>query len=292
MAATPTVRQRRLGAELRRLRELLGPTAEEIATRLGWSPSKLSRIENARIGVRESDVRLLLELYEVDEGHTREILALAEAATQRGWWSRYQRVLPEGFAKFVALEDEANAALTYATYALPGLLQDEEYAKWTLASNRAVSVDTPREISRRVEVRMRRQELLHRSDNPLTLTAIIDESILLRMIGNRDVMRRQMLKLIALAELPNVDIHVLPLGVHREPVIGEAFILLKFLPAYEVTFPNVIYIDNSWMASAEFQDDAVTHRYERSWRALKEDALSPQDSTRRISQLERERWFP
>ncbi|WP_329089345.1 helix-turn-helix domain-containing protein [Actinomadura citrea] len=292
MAATPTVRQRRLGAELRRLREQLGPTVEEVATRLAWSPSKLSRIENARIGVRVSDVRLLLDLYEVDEGHIREILALAEAATQRGWWSRYQRVLPEGFAKFVALEDEANAALCYATYTLPGLLQDEEYARWTLESSRAVTADTPHEISRRVELRMRRQELLFRKVNPLTLTAIIDESILQRVIGNRNVMRRQMFKLITLAELPNVNIQVLPLGIHREPVIGEAFILLKFLPAYEVTFPNVIYIDNSWMASAEFQDDALTHRYERSWHALKEAALSPQDSIQRISHLERERWFP
>lgn len=290
MAATPTVRQRRLGAELRRLREVLGPTAEEIATRLDWSPSKLSRIENARIGVRVSDVRLLLELYEVNEGHMRELLKLAEAATQQGWWSRYQRALPLRFAKFVALEDEANTALTFATYTVPGLLQDEAYARYTMESSRAVTDDTPQDIALRVEVRMRRQELLFRKDNPLTLIAIMDESVLLRMIGNRDVMRRQMLKLLSLAELPNVEIYILPLGVHREPVVGEAFILLEFTPAYQTEFSNVIYIDNSWIAAAEFQDDALTYRYQRSWWALKSVAESAEASLRRISRIEREVW--
>lgn len=210
MAATPTARQRRLGKELHRLREDFDATAEEIANRLGWSQAKLSRIENARIGVRVSDVRLLLELYEVDEGRKGEILALAEAATRRGWWHRYQQVLPEQFAKFVALEAEASSALAYATYTVPGLLQDEEYARRTLESARAVTVDTQRDISTRVEVRMRRQELLLRKENPLKFDVIIDESVLLRTIGNRDVMRRQMLKLLSLAELPEITIRCCP----------------------------------------------------------------------------------
>ncbi|XRQ16306.1 helix-turn-helix domain-containing protein [Actinomadura welshii] len=302
VAATPTARQRRLGAELHRLREQLDVTAEEVATRLGWSPSKLSRIENARIGVRVSDVRLLLELYEVEEGHKGEILALAEAATRRGWWHRYQQVLPEQFAKFVALEAEATSALAYATYTVPGLLQDEEYARCTLESARAVTADTPREISTRVEVRMRRQQLLLRKENPLKFDAIIDESVLLRTIGNRDVMRRQMRKLLSLTELPGVEIRVLPLGVHREPIVGESFILLKFGSAdddantssavdeEDVNFTDVVYIDNSWMTAAEFLDDSLTYRYQRSWDALKSAALSPDESVLRISQLARERW--
>lgn len=304
MAATPTARQRRLGKELHRLREDFDATAEEIANRLGWSQSKLSRIENARIGVRVSDVRLLLELYEVDEGRKGEILALAEAATRRGWWHRYQQVLPEQFAKFVALEAEASSALAYATYTVPGLLQDEEYARRTLESARAVTVDTQRDIATRVEVRMRRQELLLRKENPLKFDAIIDESVLLRTIGNRDVMRRQMLKLLSFAEVPGITIRVLPLGVHREPIVGEAFILLKFRsteddaePAAsedeeDVGLSDVVYIDNSWMTAAEFLDESLTERYQRSWEALKSATLSPDDSFQRIVQYEREHWAP
>ncbi|TDC51285.1 XRE family transcriptional regulator [Actinomadura sp. KC345] len=123
MAELPTVRRLRLGAELRRLREGLGFTAEDIASRLDWSPSKISRIETAKIGVRVSDVRLLLELYQVGEGHMGEILALAQAATQRGWWDGYRHTLPERFAAYVALEDEASAAFLYSTYSVPALLQ-------------------------------------------------------------------------------------------------------------------------------------------------------------------------
>ncbi|WP_243712830.1 helix-turn-helix transcriptional regulator [Actinomadura sp. 6K520] len=302
MAATPTARQRRLGKELHKLREDLDATAEEIATRLGWSPSKLSRIENARIGVRVSDVRLLLELYQVDEGRKGEILALAEAATRRGWWHRYQQVLPEQFAKFVALEAEASSALAYATYTVPGLLQDEEYARRTLESARAVTVDTHREISTRVEVRMRRQDLLLRKENPLKFDAIIDESVLQRTIGGHDVMRRQMLKLLSLSELPGITIRVLPLGVHREPIVGEAFILLKFRstedkpkpPAVkdekDVNLSDVVYIDNSWMTAAEFLDESLTERYQRSWASMRAVSLSGKDSLRCISQYARERW--
>lgn len=136
---------------------------------------------------------------------------------------------------------------------------------------------------------MRRQELLVRK-NPLSLYVVIDESALLRMVGGPEVMRRQMAKLMAMADLPNVNIHVLPLNVHREPVIGESFTLLEFLPAYDVRFPDIIFIDNSWTTAAEFQDDTVTHMYQRSWGILKAASLSPDDSVERIARLEREDW--
>ena len=185
MAAAPTVRRRRLGIELRRLREHVGRTVEEIAERLDWSPSKLSRIENARIGVRVSDVRLLLELYRVDESHKGEVLALAQAATEQGWWAEYRDVLSGDFGTYVALEDEAHTALTFGTYAIPGLLQNREYAHRILDSGRVIAVSTPRQVERRLELRMRRQEVLRR-ENPLALSAVIDESVLLRAIGDRD----------------------------------------------------------------------------------------------------------
>ncbi|TMQ91618.1 helix-turn-helix domain-containing protein [Actinomadura soli] len=283
VAATPTVRRLRLGAELRRLREVFGPTAEEVASRLEWSPSKLSRIETAKIGVRVSDVRLLLELYQVDEVHMGEILALAQSATESGWWTRYRDALTEKFAAYVALEDEANAALTYETYVIPGLLQCEDYARRTMETSRVIAALSPRDIARRVEVRRRRQELLTK-ENPLALSAIMDESVLLRVVGSKDVMRKQLKALVELSALPNVEIFVLPLGVHREPIVSESFTLLEFAPAYDVSFPDIAHIENL-SVSVEVQDDGITHMYRRSWEALRRAALPSDESIRRISAL-------
>jgi transcriptional regulator with XRE-family HTH domain len=288
VAAAPTVRQRRLGVELRRLRERMGPTAEEIATRLDWSPSKLSRIENARIGVRVSDVRLLLEIYHVDEVHMGEILALAQAATQPGWWARYSDVLPGKFLTYVALEDEASAAFTYATYVMPGLLQSEIYARRNMETSRAITITTPAEIDRQVEARMRRQELL-RKENPLHLSAVIDESVMLRTVGDREVMHRQIAWLIEMAQLPNVEIFVLPLEVHREPIVTESFTLLEFSPSYDVDFHDVAYIDNLSIV-AELQEDAITNMYRMSWSALHRASLSVDDSLEFMIRLRDEKW--
>ncbi|TDC68365.1 helix-turn-helix domain-containing protein [Actinomadura sp. GC306] len=288
VAAAPTVRRRRLGEELRRLREDLGPTAEEIATRIGWSPSKLSRIENARIGVRVSDVRLLLELYEVEEGHMGEILALAQAATQRGWWDGYRHTLSERFAAYVALEDEASEAYLYSTYIVPALLQTREYALGVFETGRAIVLSTPREVEHALEVRMRRQELLSRQ-KPLDYSAIIDESVLLRLVGDRKIMRRQLEAMLKMAELPNVELFVQPMNVPREPIIGESFTLLTFTPAYDVRFPDVAYID-SFQLQLDVQDDKITDRYRRAWEALKRSSLSGEESLRLISRVLREVW--
>lgn len=286
MAAAPTVRRRRLGIELRRLREHVGRTVEEIAERLDWSPSKLSRIENARIGVRVSDVRLLLELYRVDESHKGEVLALAQAATEQGWWAEYRDVLSGDFGTYVALEDEAHTALTFGTYAIPGLLQNREYAHRILDSGRVIAVSTPRQVERRLALRMRRQEVLRR-ENPLALSAVIDESVLLRAIGDRDIMQRQMLDLLDLAELPNVRVHVLPLDVDREPIFSDTFTLLEFAPAYDVVFPDIVYLDNL-LTMAVLQSDSATHMYRLCWNALRSLSLSADDSLRRISRAAEE----
>jgi transcriptional regulator with XRE-family HTH domain len=286
VAAAPTVRRRRLGIELRRLREGLGHTVEEIADRLDWSPSKLSRIENARIGVRVSDVRLLLKLYRVGEGHQGEVLALAQAATEQGWWAGYRDVLSGEFGTYVALEDEARTALTFGTYAVPGLLQNRQYAHRILDSGRIIAVSTPRQVERRLDLRMRRQDVLRR-ENPLTLSAVIDESVLLRTVGDRDIMRGQMLDLIELAELPNVHVHVLPMDVDREPIFADTFTLLEFAPAYDVTFPDAVYLDNL-LTMAILQSDDATHMYRLCWDALRSVSLSADDSLRRISQAAEE----
>src|SRR5690606_29332829 len=124
----PTVRQRRLGVALRRLRENSGLSTDLVGRRLSWSASKVSRIETARIGVRESDVKRMLKLYKAADHASNELLALAREAASPGWWTRYAG-LSEDQAAFCALEDEADVALAYEGQLVPGLLQTEDYAR-------------------------------------------------------------------------------------------------------------------------------------------------------------------
>lgn len=284
----PTVRQRRLGAELRRLREHSGRTLEESAYRLQWSASKLSRIENARIGVQVSDVHLLLDLYRVDHEQSSEVLTLAHGAGRRGWWADFSGVFPRSFASYVALEDEADSALAFATYIVPGLLQTEEYARIVLETAEAVSFVTPKEIARRLEGRMFRQRLLHKAD-PLALSVILDESVLLRSVGGAGVMNRQLTRLAELAEESNIQLIILPLNSHREPMISESFTILKFDPAYEIGFPDVVYVEGLAL-EPETQDDHVTHRYRIAWERLRGVTLSAEDSLRMILRIRAEHW--
>ncbi|REE98175.1 helix-turn-helix domain-containing protein [Thermomonospora umbrina] len=282
----PTVRMRRLGAELRRLREERGLTGDGVAETLGWSPSKVSRVENARIGTRVSDVHRLLELYKVDVSHVGEVLALAEEAGRRGWWAQYSDI-PADYAAFVALEDEADSALQCESQVMPGLLQTEDYARHVIQGWNAIATITPQAIARRVEVRMRRQELLTRP-GPLNLSVVLDESVLLRRVGDRATMRGQLSRLLDTALLPNVDVRILPFDALHQPIVGESFILLEFSPAYDVTFPDVVHTES--LTATQSQHESVTHSYRLAWESLSRQTLDDEESLERIAQIARERW--
>jgi transcriptional regulator with XRE-family HTH domain len=283
----PTVRQRRLGAELRRLREGQGLTADEVADRLRWSPSKVSRMETAKIGARVSDVRLLLELYGLDESHLGEILALAQAAGQKGWWADYRSDLSESYEGYIALEDEADVVFCFEGALVPGLCQTEEYAREVLMGANVYATIPPSQIDRGVEVRLRRQELLTRAE-PLSLSVILDESVLLRCVGDHEIMRRQIAHLIELAELPNVEIRTLPLAAPHQLVVSESILLLRFTPAYDVTFPDVAHIEG--INAVQHLDEAVTYTYHLIWENLASQALGFPESMERFSQIADTRW--
>lgn len=283
----PTVRQRRLGAELRRLREGQGLTADEVADRLKWSPSKISRLETARIGARVSDIRLLLELYRLEESHLGEILALAQVAGQKGWWADYSSDLSESYEAYIALEDEADVVLCFEGALVPGLCQTEEYAREVLMGAKVYATIPPNQIDRGLEVRLRRQELLTRAE-PLTLSIVLDESVLLRRVGDHEVMRRQLVHLIELAKLPNVEIRVLPLEAPHQLVVSESIVLLRFTQAYDVTFPDVAHIEG--INAVQHLDEAVTFKYHLVWENLLSQALGFPESMERLSRIANTRW--
>ncbi|MGH3282798.1 MAG: Scr1 family TA system antitoxin-like transcriptional regulator [Trebonia sp.] len=132
VSGAPTVRQRRLGAELRRLRA--DRTGDEVAAALGWSPSKVSRYELARTGTSVAEVGKLLDYYRVTGPHREQVLALAREASQKGWWETYSDALPEELIALIALEDEASSSWMWQVEVIPGLLQTEEYARQVISA--------------------------------------------------------------------------------------------------------------------------------------------------------------
>jgi transcriptional regulator with XRE-family HTH domain len=222
---SPTVRRRRLGQELRTLRDSAGLTLDDVAERLEVSPAKVSRIETGRVSVRPRDVADLLDLYGIKGTHRDNLITLTREARQRGWWHTYSDVLTPGTEVWVGLETEAVAMRLYEVQQVPGLLQSEEYARAILRAHyRSESIH---HVERRVQLRMARQQLIVEENAP-QLWAVLDESVLRRVMGAPDVMQSQYRRLIDLSEKNHVIIQVLPFeaGVYSGVPGGFAVIQL------------------------------------------------------------------
>jgi transcriptional regulator with XRE-family HTH domain len=226
-----------VGAHLRRLREAAQVTRERAAEAIRASDSKISRLELGRTGFKQRDVTDLLALYGVnDEDECATLLAMARRANTQGWWHDYGDVIPGWLEPYLGLEAAASVIRSYEPQFVPGLLQTRDYA-WALIR---LGLDdlSEAEVERRVGLRMRRQQLLHRPAPP-RLWAVIDEAALRRPTGGPATMRAQLRHLIETAELPHVTIQVLPFSVGSIPV-GVPITLLRF-PEGEL--PDVVYAE-------------------------------------------------
>jgi transcriptional regulator with XRE-family HTH domain len=219
------VRRRRLAAELRRLRG--SRTGTEVSRALRWSPAKISRYELGRGSFPLDEIEKLLDFYAVNEPLRAQLLALAEEANQRGWWDDYADALVPEYMEFIGLEAEAASIAQWQVESIPGLLQTEDYARQIHLSYQAVALTPPSIVERRVQVRMIRKEVLTARNPPLQLSAVVDESALLRKVGGRDVMRAQLLHLAQMAELPNVDVRILPLQSDSS-LMADSFSIFEF----------------------------------------------------------------
>lgn len=228
----PTLRRRRLGAELRRCREGAGMTQEQVSRRFEWHSAKVNRIETARVSVTPRDVRDLLNLYGVtDEGYRESLLSLARASREKAWWAEYREVVrPDSF---IAMESEASTMCNWEPDVVPGLLQTEAYMRALF------SVHVQPDPERAVTLRLTRQRRLS-GDRPLELSAIIDESVIHRSIGGREVMAGQLRHLLEVAELPSVTLRILPYTAGEHPFIGTSIAILEFRDAPEL---NVVYVE-------------------------------------------------
>ena len=207
--AVPRFAAVRLAAELRQLREAKGRSGESVANALRWSPSKISRYERAKTGLRPKEVERLLDYYGVGGTRREMLLALAQDASQKGWWEEYAESLPEDYQQFIGLEHEATAVAIWHVDVVAGLLQTEGYARHIIDSYDRVEPIAPSQVTRLVRVRMRRQQVLDRA--ALKISVVLDESVLLRRIGSDLTMYEQMQRLAKECERPNLTLQILPL---------------------------------------------------------------------------------
>lgn len=267
----PSVRARQLASELRRLRDASRLTGEDVAGRVGWSPSKVSRIETGQTTPSRADLRRLLDLYEVAGSQRERLELLGESAGQRGWWDAYADTLGPEYTALIALESAAASLRWYAPMLVPGLLQTEGYAREVIRSGLLIA--PPGEIERRVQVKMTRQRVLTK-DNPVQLAVVLDEAVLLRMVGGPAVMLDQLAHLAAMAARPNVTVQVLPLAAGSHPATTGEFTLLGFpeLPA-----PDVVYLENM-TSDLYVEQEADVYRYSLAFDRLRALALASEES--------------
>ncbi|WP_396888575.1 helix-turn-helix domain-containing protein [Micromonospora craniellae] len=246
-AAGPTVLRMLLGAQLRRLRESRGVTRENAGWEIRSSESKISRMELGRVGFKERDVADLLTLYGVTAEQERgALLKLARDANNPGWWHRYGDVLPSWFQSYLGLEAAAALIRSYEVQFVPGLLQTREYARAVVLLGHGQAA--PAEIDRRVDLRMRRQEVLQRVKPP-RLWAVVDEAALRRPIGGPQVMRGQLESLLKATQTPNVRVQVIPFAAGGHAAAGGAFTILRF---GDQDLPDIVYIEQ--LTSAIYLD--------------------------------------
>jgi transcriptional regulator with XRE-family HTH domain len=275
---SPTARRRRLGAELRRLRDGSGFTIEYVADKLECSASKISRIETGQIGASPRDVRDILNIYGVAQTEVEALVQVAREARQKGWWQSYGVVLT---GAYVGFESAADKIETYEVLCVPGLLQTADYARHLMRVGRPDMSDE--EIDTRVRIRLQRQSLLTQ-DEPIDLWVVLDEAVLARLVGGAEVMRRQLDHLATMAERPNVIIQVLPFRAGAHSGMEGAFCILRF--AEEVD-PDMTYV--TMATGGVFQEkDEEMQRYSFIFDRLRQAALSPEESVKLIMDWARE----
>ena len=288
-SASPTVRRRRLAAELRRLRGTR--TGGEVAKALSWSPAKISRYELGQTNFPPDEVEKLLDFYGVAEPRRGQLLTLAAEAGQRGWWEEYADALAPEFMEFIGLEAEADSMAHWQVGVIPGLLQTEEYARELNIGYRSVIPTPPAVLERLVRVRMIRQELLSR-EPPFQLSVVMDESVLLRKIGDRGLMHAQLLHLAAAAELANVELRVMPLSNRETSLVADSFTILSFgsRPTDEADKLADVVSTEGVTSELYVEGESDTYLYRLVFQGLLNASLSPAESRHLIRRTADDLW--
>ncbi|KIH97832.1 XRE family transcriptional regulator [Streptomonospora alba] len=276
---SPSVRRRRLAAELRKARESAGYTGAAAARRLGWPHSKLTKIEGAQQGIKTGDLTAAMDLYGIADDDTRDaMLRLARQSKERGWWWKYrdifgERALPDW-------EAEASGIRCWQAQLVPGLLQTPEYIE---AVFRAGDAHDDSLVDRHVKGRLERQQILH-GVRPPRFSAILDEGALRRRIGGRDILVEQLEHLCNMATRHNVDLRVLPFEGGEHQASNGSFTILDFPDPADIP----VAFTETVTASLLVEEPAELTTYNTVWANVQGAALTAARSAEFIQQVIRD----
>jgi transcriptional regulator with XRE-family HTH domain len=276
----PTLRQRELGKRLRDLRTESNLTIQEVATELLCSATKISRLEKAARKPVLRDVRDLCKLYGVDKITTDQLMELARGANEQVWWTQYEDI---ELGPYLGLEQVATAITTYTTYSMPALLQTEEYTR-NIIKTVAPKMD-PDVFKQRVEVRMRRQEVLEDDSRP-RYRVLLDEAVLYRRMGRPALMVAQMDKALKAMRDGKAILQVIPFSTGESAAAQDSnFVLLEF--DKEQNQMPIVFVEGL-TGNQYLEHDAHIDRYREAIDNLRDRALTPSDSINRIDEARKE----
>lgn len=288
MPGSPTVRRRRLAAELRAIRESRGKSGDVVAAALRWSPSKISRYELARTGLKPREVEKLLDYYGITGPRRTLLLTLAEDAAQKGWWEDYTDFLSHDYQQFIGLEHEATSMAIWHVEVVAGLFQTEAYARHIIGSYNQVEPIAPGLVERLVKVRMQRQRVLSREPR-LQLSVVLDESVLRRRVGNEHVMYEQLRRLAHEADRPNVTLRILPLD-SQHSVFGESFVIFSFGSDDDAAAMQDVVSAEHLRADFSVEGERDTYLHRIAFQMLVNASLDPASSKALIAETAESYW--
>jgi transcriptional regulator with XRE-family HTH domain len=275
-AGAPTALRMALGAQLRQLREARGITRETAGDAIRGSDAKISRMELGRVGLKERDVRDLLTLYGIVDPEQRdEFLSLVSRASTPGWWHEFSAITPRWFEMYLGLEQSASVIRTYEVQFVPGLLQTADYARHVVTLGQFDAED----VDRRIQLRLRRQQLLSRPDAP-AVWAVVEENVL-RRAAPRAMMRAQLDYLIHAAEQPHITLQLVPQRFAGHPVTGVPFTILRFDGP---ELPDIVYLEQ--LTGALYLDKRKdVDQYAAALNSLCTHILTPDDTVAALRKL-------
>jgi transcriptional regulator with XRE-family HTH domain len=275
----PTLRLRRLAAELSKLRAAAELTREEVTEQTNINEATLYRIETGRARPQVRTLMALLGLYGVAEQERDQLLELSRQSSEQTWLQSFPAGLPDPYTTYITFEAEARSLLNYEALFIPGLLQIEPYARAAL--QRGSPSATKQEIQRLVDARISRQAVLTRSP-PLQLWAIVDEAALHRQVGGPEIMNAQLEHLAeSAAEIPHVTLQVIPYDVGGHPGMAGAFAILRF---GEPSATDVVYLE-SQAADLFLESQLDVDRFTAIFEYLRAHALAPEASVSFIRRI-------
>lgn len=274
--------RRKLGIELRLLREAAKLTADEAAAALETSASTISRSETGKVNVHPRDVDAMLRLYGLNDDRKREALvAIARKSRERGWWHEFRTVVSTDLANYMSIEYGASSIRIFQTLLVPGLLQTKEYTRSVATVFPRADTDSPETIEQLMEIRLRRQEMLLHKPEPVPLHVVLDESVLHRPIGGPGVMRNQLVRMLELAHSEAVRLQILPYNVGAHVGLYGPFTLFGFAEPMDL---DIVHVENHVNFILVDDEEDIRH-YEIVFQRVQESALPEADSLALVQEI-------